>query len=89
MIYMQFLDLVLSIDSHFKTKIYKLVCVCLYIYECKKAKEMQGLLCMDYHDLRAIFGLRPIHSHPFQNITPRIGTYVALSMYTKERKGNA
>ena len=48
---------------------------------------MQGLLCMNNHDLRVIFGPRPIHRLPFQNTTQPIGTCVSVS--TKKRKGNA
>ena len=45
MIYMRFLDLVLSIDSHFKTEAHILVHVCLYVcmYVCKERKGNSGI----------------------------------------------
>ena len=42
---------------------------------------MQGLLCMDNHDVHAIFGPRPIHRLPFQNSTRQTNTCESICMY--------
>ena len=50
---------------------------------------MHGVLCMDNHDLHAIFGPRPIHQLPFRNTIRPIGTCVSVClvcMQKKERK---
>ena len=81
----------LSVDSHFKTQLNKLVrtceSICMYVcMHAKIGKEMQGLLCMDNHDVHVIFGPRPIHRLQFQNTTPPIGTCVSVCMYAKKGK---
>ena len=86
---MRFLNVILSIDSHFKTEIHKSVRVCVYMYVCirKKGKERKCKDCCAYPIYMRFLDLDlSINSHFKTQLHQFVHVCLYVCMQKKERK---